>query len=126
MALISTRERPYEVCRNQPAGRLRCPDLAADGGGVARHDGPAQDRGPNRLAGPRLASGAVRVRGVHHRAVLTCPRHFTLSSPCPIKKPKCPMLKPNRSARMVIFTSSAPPSQQSAIWPKRRSEPSRF
>ena len=83
MALTSTKERPIEILRDQSARRLHCADLAAAGGSLVRYNWPAPDRGPLRLGGPCLASGAARVRGVRYHPVVDGATHSALSSPCP-------------------------------------------
>jgi hypothetical protein len=80
IALILTQEHQFEVRRGQCSRRLRCADLCNDGGRMVRYRGLAQNCGPLWLVGLRLASGAARVCGVHHRAVVNCTRHRRLSS----------------------------------------------
>ena len=74
---------------------------------------------PFRVAALRLASGAVRVRRVHHRAVVYGAHHRPLSS-------SCPKLKPNRSvARPPMFAARALKSTSSAPLSHHREPPER-
>src|SRR6516164_7147142 len=70
MRLISMQEASHELHRGQPVRRLCRAHLSDDGGGLGHHDRTASDRHPLRLAAIRLASGAVRVRRLHHRSVV--------------------------------------------------------
>src|SRR5262249_27300681 len=78
MARISTQEKALDVPGDRFARRLRCADLVADRCRVVRYDRVAPNRGSFRDAAPRLASLAVRVRGLHNRAILDRARHRPL------------------------------------------------
>src|SRR5262249_62047475 len=78
MARISTQEKALDVPRDRPARRLRCADLVADHRRVVCYDRVAPNRGSFRVAAPGLASLAVRVRGLHNRAILDRARHRPL------------------------------------------------
>src|SRR6516165_1453647 len=78
MARISTQEKALDVPRDRPARRLRRADLVADHRRVVRYDRVAPNRGSFRVAAPRLASLAVRVRALHNRAILDRARHRPL------------------------------------------------
>jgi uncharacterized membrane protein YccC len=78
MARILTEEHPLEVLRDRPARRLRCAHLLADYRSVVCYDWVAPDRGPFRLAAPRLASGAFHIRPVHYCAIVNGARHRPL------------------------------------------------
>src|ERR1700676_5525465 len=73
MALISTRERPHELGRCRPVRCLCCAHLGDDGRSLARDDRAAAGSQPLRPAAARLASGAVRVRPLHHHSLVLGP-----------------------------------------------------
>src|SRR5215475_11042369 len=78
MARISTQEKALDVPGDRFARRLRRADLVADHRRVVRYDRVAPNGGSFRVAAPRLASLAVRVRGLHNRAILDRARHRPL------------------------------------------------
>src|SRR5215471_16271706 len=68
--LTSKQERQGEVYRDQPVRRLCRADVGDDGRRLVRHYLVALERRPFRAVAVRLASFAVRVRGLHDRALL--------------------------------------------------------
>src|SRR5215472_15776273 len=90
MRPISTRERLHELHRAQPVRRLRSAHLRDDGPGLVHHHRSAPGRGTLWLAATYLASGAVRLRRLHHRPVVLCPHHrreliMTITEVTPIR-----------------------------------------
>ena len=73
MLTISRLESPGEVYRNQPVRRLRRADVVDDGRRVCDHDRAEAVRRPVWFVALRLAPVAVRVFGLHDRALRDCP-----------------------------------------------------
>src|SRR5262249_34483149 len=78
ITLTSTPEQAVEVHRGGSDRCLCRADRVADYRGVVCYNRVAADRGPFRLAGLRVASGGIRVRRVHHCAILDRARHRPL------------------------------------------------
>src|SRR6516165_797959 len=70
MPHTSTQEHPGEVHRDQPVRRLCRADIGDDGRRLVRYYLVALERRPLRRVALRLAPLAVRIRGLHDRALL--------------------------------------------------------